>query len=151
MLTKMKMRRQTMMSGSMYHRHFAYDADGKLLSADKSYFNPFLGFRKQTLSMQNMADQSSAVPDFALKRTTNSKRMNVLSSVAHKIAPDGSTVERFADNYSVVRERDLSSRIGTTSSVSKDHILSVRQIKNAKGEVIQEKECKTIPHTDKNL
>ena len=116
------------------HSHFAYNSDGTLLSADKSYRNPFLGFRKQTLSMQNMADQSSAVPDFAFKRTTNSKRMEILSS----IAKDGSPVQAFAQNYGVVRERDLSSRIGTTSSVSKDHILSVRQIKNAKGEVIQE-------------
>lgn len=35
-------------------------------------------------------------------------------------------------------ENNLAPRVGTTTSVSKDHLLSVRQIKNAKGEVIQE-------------
>ena len=129
---------------------FVYASDGTLLSANTSYRNPFLGFRKQTLSMQNMADQSSDEPDFAIKRATNSKRMEALNKAGHgiqfagqklgldPISSFGSNTQKFAQNYHVVHERDLSSRVGTTSSVSKDHLLSVRQIKNAQGEVIQE-------------
>ena len=107
-----------------------YDENYHLLSADKTYRNPFLGFRKQTLSMR----ASSSGQNFDITRTTNSKRMEILGN----IAKDGSDAQALAQNYGVTNERDLSSRVGTTTSVSKDHLLSVRQIKNAKGEVVQE-------------
>jgi len=107
-----------------------YDENYHLLSADKTYRNPFLGFRKQTLSMS----ASQTEQNFDVTRTTNSKRMGFLS----EHAKDGSAAQALAQNYGVVNQRDLSSRVGITTSVSKDHLLSVRQIKDAKGEVIQE-------------
>lgn len=111
------------------HGTSVYNANGVLLSADKSYRNPFLGFEKQTLSVKASQNQK-----YDVTRTTTARRMEILGA----LAKDGSKLQSFAQGYDIKRERDLSSRVGTTSSVTQDHLLSIRQIKNAQGEVIQE-------------
>ena len=110
-----------------------YDSQGNLLSADKSYL----------LGLKNLSVKASEQGEgFNVKRTTSSLRMKALDGVGHlvgNIAPEtGENIQRFAQNYGIKRERDLSTPVGTTKSVLKDDLLSIRQIKDARGNVIQE-------------
>ena len=107
-----------------------YDEHGYLLSAQKSYRNPLLLGEKQTLSINNVDGK------FQAKRSTSSLRTEALGIDA-KLTGD-SRLEDIVQTYGVKRERDLSSRVGKTQSVTKDHLVAIRDIKNDKGEVIQQ-------------
>ena len=111
----------------------------KQQSYDKSRIDPLyeaLQKHKQTLESKNKKTTPSTVKGqiFDVHRTTTSARMGILRAVA----PKDSELYDVARTYGIKRDRDLSSPVGKTATVSKDHILSVRQIKDENGRIIQE-------------
>ncbi len=71
---------------------------------------------------------------YQINRATKSLRMAALGA----IAKDGSKLQAFAQQHAVKRDNNLSAQRGQTSSISRDHLLSVRDIKDESGKVVQE-------------
>ena len=68
---------------------------------------------------------------YQVNRAVQSLRMAVL-------AKGGSQLQTFAQQHLIKGENDLSAQRGNTSRVTKNHLLSIREIKDESGKVVQE-------------
>lgn len=112
-------------------------ADQKIYDTNKNELNGLAIKDGKVIYRQQATSPSTgkqSAQKYDISRTTTSLRMEALGA----LSKEGGKVEAFAQNYGIKRERDLSSRVGKTTSVTKDHLLSIRQITNEHGQVIQE-------------
>lgn len=108
------------------------DASGQVIGLNGNVLNSMRVQNGQVVyTAQN--PNATAKGQYQVKRSTTSIRSEILQ----KAGLD----QRLADvakTYAIKRERDLSSHVGKTTAVTKDHLISVRNVKNAEGEIIQQ-------------
>ncbi len=71
---------------------------------------------------------------YQLNRATQSLRMAALGAVAK----DGSKLQTFAQGHAVKKDHELGARLTTDTKVTEDHLLSIRDVKDESGKIVQQ-------------
>lgn len=103
------------------------DENGKIIGYEMSHRNA-LG-QKVTLTAHKNDDGT-----FTINKAKNSLRMEMLA----KMTKDGSKLNTFARNNAVFKQKNLSAPNAARKVITSDQFMSVRQVKDASGKIIQQ-------------
>lgn len=93
-----------------------------------------LRLREKSLAVNPNLTIQKKGGNFEIKRSTYSLRQGVLRA----ITPKDSRLHDIATANAVKSERGLTAHVGKTQSVTKDHLVAIREIKDKNGNIIQQ-------------
>lgn len=96
-----------------------------------------IGYEQEHRNLLGQKVRVTATKDANGQMTLNKEKRSLRMEALAKLSKEGTRLNQFAKQNAMFKDKSLSQNIQTSTKISSDHLMSVREVKDSTGNVIQ--------------